>query len=127
MSGAHGISVSPIQSSPTSAAYGVPFGAHPAADPHLAQGAGTALVLASASMVGGGLLLGPYGVFAGLSFFGAGRSAWRASRAWTSQQTSERNEAGQAAVMSAISATIGVVLTHQAIKSRRAREKVDAS
>jgi len=82
-----------------------------------------ALILASGSMVGGGLLLGPYGVFAGLSFFGAIRNTARASKLWSNAEVSARTEAGHSAVMGAISAAIGVALTHQAFKSRRERQE----
>lgn len=81
---------------------------------HVRRGAGVALVLVTGGMVAGGLLGGPAGAFAGLSYVGASRNALRAHRLWGSGLTGERAEAGHSAVMAAVGFAIGGYLTYRA-------------
>lgn len=95
---------------------GVPVG-YLLDDGHVRRGAGIALILSAAGMLAGGILGGPSGAFAGLSFVGATRNALRAQRDWKSSVEEERVQAGHSAVMSAIGFSIGGFLTYRAYQT----------
>lgn len=89
------------------------------ADGHVRRGAGVALLCLAGGTVVGGLLGGPAGAFAGLSFVGAARNVRRSAQLWASDVREERTEAGHSAVMAVVGLTLGGYLAYRAYQNHQ--------